>query len=1099
MSALLSLLLTVLIATLLAEKVQAQKGLLPELRTAADSAEFTDKTFNSEILITQAEVQAIEALEKLIKSKKNQPGEADLLYRLAELYMRRAKSGRFFDLEKKYALKLQKFGLPTQSEKKSLRESLKIYKDILNRYPKFQENDFVFFNSALAFSKLNEIQQAHTYYLQLIEKYPNSPLIPDTHMEVAEIHYGRGEFTQALDHLQSAENFKRNKVYPYAVYKSAWCLYNLRQTEKGIEKLLSVAELGRQADKAEKRYNLRAEALQDLILFVSETKTADVIIDFFHAIATPQEVATMVIRLGDLYQTHSRHRELIQLAQLYLARSDESTAIVHLSASLVSAYESLQQRDMVIKSLSDMADTCRAKIKDQVLCNDKFKEVSSEISEKWWSIWLKNKTHAEFSHLTAQVFEIQLAQSLTDSDHWNARYAYAELLFAQKKYAQAAENYKLASEIPGIEHKKIYDSLYSAIFSYEQLSPNNPVIALETQRKLMVRYHTECLSCEHWTQITSKLAHQSYKNSEPEKALTLAKLLLADKTPVEIREKNEDLILDIYNLKKDYASLKNHIEAFMKRSTSASRKKELSRLLVQTAAAEVDTAIALLPETEKIRALENFSSSFPQTEEGKKALLKSLAIALKNSYLVKAGDLSMRLASLESEPDINLLQDAAQAYTEAGHLSQAILIYKNYTVLNEKKPLALCELLELENKTQEALNCYTKKFSAASFEQKSALASTILDLMRSESVNANGIVAENFKNQLINQKIEPHTTELLTEQAESLFENGHYEKAFALSLKINSRPVEPAHRARARILQARILQKEFENQSVRTGIERLSLVLSIKTEKFDKALTAYNSALKMTEQIRERIICLEAINHLYTHFLQSLNQVSIQMNASEAEKQALSAELAPLIQIFTEKKQSNATQLELLSEDQALDRPLTAALKNFKDYLSVPGQISSNQFVITKKIDSLDSLSTAQALQLTEIRDTRSLGFYYLSILAHRQDHYRRAAWYAEKAIQLNPQFKLAYYQKARAQYHISVRTTVLAHFRQILDVDLPIKEMYLLRAAQFYHNKDFSAAQAEISKLSPSDVAAYKVESLVSEIQKNGQQKISARRGEPL
>ncbi len=95
-----SLLLLSLVSTTQAFSAQeSTKGLLPEVKLNSDNEDKNQETaFKSEVLITKAENKAIESLTQILKKKKGSPDEADLNYRLAEMYMRRAKSGRFFDL-----------------------------------------------------------------------------------------------------------------------------------------------------------------------------------------------------------------------------------------------------------------------------------------------------------------------------------------------------------------------------------------------------------------------------------------------------------------------------------------------------------------------------------------------------------------------------------------------------------------------------------------------------------------------------------------------------------------------------------------------------------------------------------------------------------------------------------------------------------------------------------------------------------------------------------------------------------------------------------------------------------------------------------------
>lgn len=1068
---------------------RAEKGLLPEIRIPANTHHSDDVTFKSEVLITKAENQAILGLQKLIKNRKNEPDEPDLHYRLAELYMRRAKSGRFFDMEKKYNSTLHQLGLPNQSEKNYLQLALNTYKFILQRYPDFTENDFVLFNSALAYQKLNQSANARNSYALVVENFSASKLVPDAHVEIAEIDYNNGKFADALKHLQAAQKFKENRVYPYAVYKSAWCYYNMRQTELGIEKLLHVAEIGKFSEIHKNSYNLRKEALQDLVLFASEQRAADSLLAFFKSVAEPDEIDGLVLKLSDLYASHSRHKDLIILVDGFLSQFPQSAAAPALSVSLIKTYENSNQRPMVIKSLLSLSALCNQKApEEKKLCNTHFEEISTEISQRWWTVWLKNKNHAEFSDLTAQVFEIQLAHRPTDISNWNTRYAYSELLFAQKKYSQAAINYQTVSEIKELDIQKKHDSLYSAIYCHEQHNASEKISVSEEQKKLMERYHSEFRNQEHWPQITAKLAQESYRTAHYEQALRLSQLLVSEKSQTELRDKSEDMILDIFNLKKDYRTLKKKIEIFAATAGSSARKKYLQQLLVQTSAAETYDSIEDLSDLEKIKKLEIFYDLFPETEEAKKALLKALDTALHNSLLVKAGDLGLKIASTETNPKIQLLQDAAQAYTQAGHLTKAVLIYKKYPDLQKANPVVLCELLELENRKIESAKCYLNEFlSTDKKESLENLAGILQDMIEKETSRFSKNEISAFTQRVLELKIEPYSTNFLFRQAQLLFDAGQEDKAFALTLKINSRPVEARYRAPARILQARILQKEFEAQSIRTNQTRLALVLAIKTEKMDKALTAFSSALKMSENKNEQLLCLQAIDRLYQHFLYSLESIAKQATISAEQRNALSAELAPIIQFLNEKRQVNSAQIFSMTEDLTFEGPLTQALAHFKDYWHAPGE------------KPVKETSQTEALQLIEMPKTRARGLYYLSLIAHQNKQYRRAVWFAEKSIGLNPGYSLAYYQKSRSSFFLENTESILTKFKAVIESDLQIKEAHLLRAVHFYVKKDFSNSQIEISKLSQSDWVIYRIEPLISKILGNVKDRLSLSKGDSI
>ena len=165
-----------------------EKGTLPEVRLDSKNEDKNQETaFKSEVMITKAENKAIESLIKIIQKKKNTPEEPDLLFRLAELYMRRAKSGRFFEMYDKADKKLLQTGVQTQKSQQALKNAIVVYNRIESNYPKYKDLDAVYFNNAMAHQQTKQIERAKTLYNNLVSQFPKSPLVPDALLENGDI------------------------------------------------------------------------------------------------------------------------------------------------------------------------------------------------------------------------------------------------------------------------------------------------------------------------------------------------------------------------------------------------------------------------------------------------------------------------------------------------------------------------------------------------------------------------------------------------------------------------------------------------------------------------------------------------------------------------------------------------------------------------------------------------------------------------------------------------------------------------------------------------------------------------------------------------
>lgn len=402
----------------------------------------------------------------------------------------------------------------------------------------------------------------------MIQQFPKSDLIPDALLEVGEIFYQQKNFQTALSKFIKIEDYIKSRAYPYGLYKSAWCYYNLKETDKAIDQLVRVVKQNPADDKVERKHNLRRESLRDLTLFVGESVPPQQLFSFFNKLATPQELGEIMVALTGLFESHSRYKEISIFTEEYIKNYPTSSQASVLYSKLVETLETLKNRDQVIKKLAQMADYCKND-NESAECKVEFKKISLDIAKKWWDIWLKNKSHTEFSLLTEKAFENLLSLDDAKTPDSASRYAFAELLFQQNKFERSLEQYKLVSEHKQIDATLKHDALYGALYSCEKwLEKNENETLIELQKTLATRYITEFPSGEHFKPISYKLGFIFYKQKQYEPALKYLTSLAQDKkTPTELLEKSQDIILDIYNIKKDYVTIQKFSQQYEDSST----------------------------------------------------------------------------------------------------------------------------------------------------------------------------------------------------------------------------------------------------------------------------------------------------------------------------------------------------------------------------------------------------------------------------------------------------------------------------------------------------------------------------------------------------
>lgn len=1100
------------------------KGLLPEVKlNSNDEDSNQEKARSSELLISQSENKAIESLQRIINKKKGTVEEPDLLYRLAELYMRRAKSGRFFDLYEKN----QNDQSTNKNAQKSLASAIKIYDSIISRFPKYKNLDFVHFNLALASLQTKQIEKAKKHYTIITTQYLKSTILPDALLELGELYYDQQNFESALAQFKKIEAFPKSKAYPYGIYKSAWCYYNMKDTEQGIQKLKYIVKT-HSADQTDlKKYNLRQEALRDLTLFVGETVKPEELYSFFSAITTPDELGEIIINLANLYESHSRHKEISIFVKEFISRNPQNKNTAKAYSKLINVHETLKQRDLVLDYLSKLSDFCYVESVDSN-CKEDFRKISLEISKKWWDIWLKNKNHIEFSKLTESAFNILLTHDDPASPDSVSRFAYAELLFQLGKFEKASDNYEIVSKDVKFDPAKKHDALYGSIYSIDKMIEKNREaedLSSERLQSLTLRYVNEYPKGEHVEPLKFKLGFIAYQKQNSEEALKYLIPLAKNTKDNQLKVKSEDIILDIYNLNKDYKSIQSFAAESISSSTNTDRKSSLSQIKEEAHFSQLQIDTASADVNKKIDTLLAFSNEHKESKLSKEALWQSISLAYANGLEIKGADLSLKYYSKFPKDSKNLdsIKEAIKAYTEAGYINQSIQTLKELAKLDPKNSnlhlQTSCDLLSINSQNSEAQKCYMSLMDKSDKNKKLEIISKILNTLNQED---NFTEVPGLENIVLSENLEPYATQVLISKAKNLLLAGKPSEAFQLSLKVNSRPVSADVRAEARLIQAEILEKEFISQSVRSSESRFALVLGIKTEKFDKAYTAYNSTIKMTKNPKIQERALVAIGRLYTHFIDTLMNVPIPKTLKKEEQLALKAELEKMTLPFVQKREDNLSQIKLInksyiSEEKheiswntlALDKTIEPSFNfpqpnKISSFLPASFKVSENSTprltASLPKSSKCDSKQiTAQsigtcisikkfidaesiALQLTATKENRPLGLYYLSVIADQRNQYYKSLWLTEKALTLEPNQPIFLYQKGKLLYSKYGISEALPYFEKSIDLRKSSKEVSLITGLKSFNEKDFISASEGLKDLSLEDQEKFSVATLIVE-----------------
>lgn len=1122
---------------------KAPKGTLPELKLNSKDEDINEKKqLTSELMISKAEDKALASLQKLLKRSKGTSQEPDLLYRLAELYMRKSKTGRFFDLHQdSKTLKLSPFPIPPQKGKDWIRKASNVYTDIEKRFPKFSEMDSVLFNNAFAHQQLGELKKSENYYRKLLAQFARSTLIPDALIALGELLYDQAQFRAAEEIFSQIESHPKSRVYSYGLYKWAWSLYNLKKSEEAIQKLVEVVEKNPISFAQEKAYFLRKEALRDLVLFVGDVLKANEVYGFFKKLTSPEELGEAMSNLAKLYESHSREKDIHIFMNEFLKKESEHPYLARAHMILVNANEMIKKRDDVIFHLEKAGELCdsnsiwKAKLDPkwaETTCNDDVRKAGLEIAKKWWEIWLKNKKHAEFSKLTEKALRLVLKNDSTEKSDYKTRYALAELLFQQGQFDEASQQYEQVGKT-STEPVMIHDANYAALYSIQKsIEASKTPEKQKRVKDLSLYYIQKHPKGQHSLPVQLQLAISEYEGGQDKASEDFLKPLLAQKTSKEIKYKAQDLMLDILNFRKDFTQLKTQSAQFLKDTEAENRKNNLERINEEATYSEIQRDIEKKPKIEIANQLIEFRKTHNKSKLSKEALWQALSLAYAEGHTVFGAQLSREFAQSykEDKRASEALRESAKSYLAAGQISKALETYEEVLKSNpsDKRKLqeAVIELSLLEGNKTEGRKKLLELMKSTSGKEKKELQDRYLSSFTIEEKKTHPEYKK-YEQDLINQGVEPFATDYWTRIAREQLDKKQWTPAFQSATKAMSRDSDMSVRAESRYIQARILEHEFITQSVKVSQEdRLSLVLNIKTEKLDKVLTAYNSASKMTKDAELTLQILEGLDRSYGHFVSALRTMPLPTTLSEADQKTLRSEVEKIISPIEQKQVENKQALLIVQSKTTGSNDSMVSWSDLTPEETAPlevGQIkidnleawipanwnshkvikkSSAKCETLKKSSSFDADVVAsylgqcllssqfkkvenEALALTETPTNRAWGLFYLSLASEQQKNWAKAHWLAEKALSLEPQKEVFIYQKMRTLAHLEGWGAVSGDLILLYNnPDIQFPDLLAMKAVHLSKQGDWKSTRSLLEDLPNSTLEKHRLTLLLAEAQ---------------
>lgn len=433
-------------------------------------------------LVVERRDQAIQLLEEFVREEPETAAEMpDALLRLAELRWELARAGYLTAYAAWQQVPEANRGAEPQID---YGPAIQLYDRILTQHRGYDRYDFVIYMKAYALTETDDLPGALELYRQILREFPESRFVPDAHMALAESDFSNMDYERALPEFEAVMQYRDSELYDMALFKSAWCLWRMGQTQNAATRFRQVLDLGRDRahlSSAQRRRlrDLQSEALDYLIQVFTEdeSNTPRDVFRFLQEIGGEQYAERVLTRLALTYMDQARYDFGIQAYELLLEMSPADARAPTWQQQIAAGYAAVDDGPHTLEALTALADNYlpggpwATQQTDPDAVADAAARVERAIrvrAMRWHELGQQHDLRSRFEQASAG-YALYL-QHFPDGEHsYDLHFFRAEILFHRlEQYPEAGEEYLAAARLsPQGQYTR--DSLYNAIGAFEHV------------------------------------------------------------------------------------------------------------------------------------------------------------------------------------------------------------------------------------------------------------------------------------------------------------------------------------------------------------------------------------------------------------------------------------------------------------------------------------------------------------------------------------------------------------------------------------------------------------------------------------------------------
>lgn len=437
-------------------------------------------------------MESIRRLKELLNKGVEGETKAEMMLRLADLYFQQ---GRYLYLREMAAFDTEydkcfntegcdaeKMKPDNTASAEWQTKSIKLYETILSNFPTYARADQATFYLGSALQDLGRADEAADAFKKLVKLYPQSSFVPDSYVLIGEYYFENDNAFGALKAYQKATQYTDSPKYPFAMYKLAWCYYNVGDYGKGIETMKAVVTYSMNQEQNSSGIQLQEEALKDLVRFFADAGAMNEAYEYFTKLGKKDLIRSMLQRLAGMYFEQGKFDQAVETYRRLISENPSSadnpgyqTEIIQCYRKIGQKEKTLEEIDRLLRDYGASSAWARANASNPTAVKDAEKKIEENLrrvavdyhNEARKLEQSRHSDAAKVYDLARQAYATYLSEFKTGEHVYEVRYAFGELLYKTKDYVGAFEQYMAVVALdPNGKHSNFCAE--SAIFAAEE-------------------------------------------------------------------------------------------------------------------------------------------------------------------------------------------------------------------------------------------------------------------------------------------------------------------------------------------------------------------------------------------------------------------------------------------------------------------------------------------------------------------------------------------------------------------------------------------------------------------------------------------------------